>query len=109
MGLDEGRVGEESEQGASVRESEEPVPDGCGLTGGVGFVLREPELEERTGGSEEEKGQADGSGEGPEDGEDGVGRGVVPDGRRMPKESAMRATVMTKMCVCRWRAGLRGG
>ena len=74
MGLDEGGVGDEREQRAGVGEGEEAVPDGCRFAVAAGFVLREPELEERAGGGEQKEGQADGAGEGPEDSEDGMSR-----------------------------------
>ena len=66
MGFNEDGVGDQCQQRTGVRESEEAVRDGAALG------AQKPDLQQRAGCAEEEKWQADGEGEGGEDGGDRV-------------------------------------
>lgn len=74
-----GGVGEKRQQRAGVREREEAEPDRGRTAGGVGFLAREPALQQRAGGGEQKEGETDGAGETPEDGGDRV-RGAAEAG-----------------------------
>ena len=71
MGFDEGRIGAERQQRGEVREGVEAVGDLAG------FQARPPDLQQRAGGGEHEKRQADGDAQDGEDGEDGVGGAIA--------------------------------
>lgn len=66
MGFDQRWVGDEGEQGTDVRESEEAVGYLASL------FAEEPDLQERTGGTEQEEGEADGQRQREKDGGDRV-------------------------------------